>query len=328
VRTEPADVLVGRDGELAALRAAFDTAAAGRPTIVLLTGEAGIGKTRLTDEAAVLARAAGMRVLRGEADAAARRPMELWRGVCRALAVAPANDPGLPAEERRWEQLETLADALIAAAPAVVVLDDLHWADAIALWVLEHLPRALGDAPITLVATSRDHEPGMPRLDPVRRVSRLVPLAGLDVDAVGRLAAALGPGPVDATELQARTGGNPLFVRELLITPDGGGVIGDVLDRALRRFDAGTRELLAAAALAGPETPLAVLAAAASTAAVSMTAAEIPDRLTPAMREGVLDEVTRMGGDRRARRTGGRRGAPAACRGGPGGGRRGRGHGV
>ncbi|MPY93287.1 MAG: AAA family ATPase [Acidimicrobiia bacterium] len=76
-----AEVLVGRDRELATLRAAFGTAAAGRPTIVLLVGEAGIGKTRLADEAAVLARAAGMRVLRGEADAAVRQPMELWRGV-------------------------------------------------------------------------------------------------------------------------------------------------------------------------------------------------------------------------------------------------------
>jgi len=79
--------LVGRSSELLAVRAAFDDAAAGRPALVLLVGEAGIGKTRLADEAALIARAAGTRVLRGEADAASREPMELWRGVYRALGT-------------------------------------------------------------------------------------------------------------------------------------------------------------------------------------------------------------------------------------------------
>ena len=126
------------------MRAGFDAAAAGRPTIVMLVGEAGIGKTRLADAAAAMARAAGSRVVRGEADASVRDPMELWRGVYRSLDVVPVSDPTLPAEERRWEHLEALTGALTAAAPAVVVLEDLHWADAMAVWVLEHLPRALG----------------------------------------------------------------------------------------------------------------------------------------------------------------------------------------
>src|SRR6478736_8997010 len=151
-----AAALVGRENELTAVRAAFDSARAGRPTIVLLTGEAGIGKTRLADEAAVIGRAAGTRVFRGEADASSRQPMVLWRGVERALGVTALSDPSLPAEERRWEHLEALAGGLVSAAPAVVVLEDLHWADPIAIWVLEHLPRALGDAPVALLATSRD----------------------------------------------------------------------------------------------------------------------------------------------------------------------------
>ena len=61
-----------------------------------------------------------------------------------------------------------------------------------------------------VVATSRDHEPEMPRLDAVRRVSRLVQLEGLDVEAVHRMAVAQNTMPVDAVELRARTGGNPL----------------------------------------------------------------------------------------------------------------------
>ena len=85
--------------------------------------------------------------------------------------------------------------------PTLVVLEDLHWADPIAIWVLDHLPRALGDGPIALVATSRDHEPGMPRLDGVRRVARVVQLRGLDVDEVRQLAAAETTESVDAVAL-------------------------------------------------------------------------------------------------------------------------------
>jgi len=192
-----------------------------------------------------------MRVLRGEADTSTRRPMELWRGVYRSLHLVPASDPTLPAAERRWEHLESLVDALIPAAPAVVVLEDLHWADAMAVWVLEHLPRALGDARVAFVATSRDAEPDMPRLDTLRRVSRMMPLAGLDVDAVRRLAAAEAPGSVDAAGLHARTGGNPLFVKELVRSPGGSGVIDDVLQRSLDRFDAESAAVLATAAIAG-----------------------------------------------------------------------------
>ena len=79
-------------------------------------------------------------------------------------------------------------------------------------------------------------------------------------------------------------------MRELLRAPDGDGVITEVLDRVLARFDADTRELLAAAALAGAGAPLTVIAAAMST-----TTAAAADRLAPAVREGVLDEVALTG---------------------------------
>lgn len=116
--TSGVDVLIGRDRELEQIRQVFVAARSGGPTIALLTGEAGIGKTRLADEAARLARADGMLVLRGEADPSSRRPMQLWRGVYRALGVGAAGDPSLPADERRWEHLETLADALGSGGPA------------------------------------------------------------------------------------------------------------------------------------------------------------------------------------------------------------------
>lgn len=283
--------IVGRERELQGVRDALAAAHAGRPTITLLVGEAGIGKSRLADEAAALARAGGARVLRGEADPSWRRPMELWRGVVRALGVEPAADESLPAQVRRWDDLESLADALSADAPVLVVLEDLHWADASAIWVLAQLPRTLGDAAVAFVATSRDREPDMPRLDGLRRVSRVVPLDGLDVEGVGRLAAMESGGEVDAADLHARTGGNPLFVLELVRSPDGSGVIGEVLARSFERFDDETRHALAlAAAAAGSGTPLALLATAAST-----TAEAFSRRLLPALDAGVLDEVAPSG---------------------------------
>ncbi|GAA1857833.1 AAA family ATPase [Pseudonocardia ailaonensis] len=284
--TATVDVIVGRDRELERMRATLDAARTGHPTITLLIGEAGIGKTRLADAAAAMARADGSRVLRGEADPTGHQPMELWRGVARALGVEPSTDESLPAEVRRWDHLETLGDALTACAPALVVLEDLHWADASAIWVLAQLPRTLGDAAVSFVATSRDHEPDMPRLDGLRRVSRVVRLDGLDVEAVGQLAALEATQDVDAADLHARTGGNPLFVQELVRSPDGRGVIGEVVGRAFDRFDADTREALALAAMAGSGCPLAVLAAAASTAPDALTR-----RLEPALAVGVLDEV-------------------------------------
>jgi predicted ATPase len=101
-------VLVGRDQELTVLRAALDAARSGRPTIALLVGEPGIGKTRLADEAAIMARASRMRVLRGEANRSRREPMELWRGVYYSLGLEAVSEVSLSAEERRWEYLESL----------------------------------------------------------------------------------------------------------------------------------------------------------------------------------------------------------------------------
>jgi tetratricopeptide (TPR) repeat protein len=282
--------LVGRAAELELLRAGIDDAISGRPTILLLVGDAGIGKSRLADETAVVARGRGMRVLHGEATASSREPLALWRGVLRSLDVEPAADPMLSGEDRRWEQLEAIADALSSCGPALVVLDDLHWADSISLWVLEHLGRSLGGAPVTVLATTRDHEPEMLGQGRLRRVARVVPLGGLAVDAVGLLATAEGSASVDAAALHARTGGNPLFVQELVRSPDGEGVIGDVLLRSLRALDPDTQDLLSLAAIAGAHAPLALLARAAGCPGPVAS-----ERMEPARQAGVVDVVDPTG---------------------------------
>ena len=292
---EVAGALVGRDREVARLRASLDAARSGRPGLTLVIGEAGIGKTRLVDEGAAIARAEGMRVLRGDADRTWREPMELWLGVHRSLGIEPFRDLTVPAEGRRWDHLESLAEALSACAPALVVLEDLHWADPTAVWVLQHLPRAVDGAPIAFVATSRDREPDMPQLDDLRRSSRMIALDGLDVDAVRQLAAAESPdlidspidSPIDAVELHARTGGNPLFVQELVRSPDGSAVVSELLTRSFDRFDDATRQVLATAAVAGSDTRLELIAAAADRSSGALI-----ELLGPALQEGMLEAVS------------------------------------
>ncbi|HYQ32316.1 MAG TPA: AAA family ATPase [Lapillicoccus sp.] len=286
--------LVGREREAALLQTSLRTARSGRSLITLVVGEPGIGKTRLVNEAAAIARTADMRVLRGNSDRAWREPMELWRGVHRALGIEPFRDLTLSAEVRRWDYLENLTGALSACAPALVVLEDVHWSDPTAIWVLQHLPRALDNAPIAFIATSRDHEVDMPPLEDLRRASRVITLNGLDVDAVHQLAVAETAGSsdsaIDAVDLHARTGGNPLFVQELVRSPGGSGVISEVLQGSFERFEEATLLGLATAAVAGPGAPLGVIAT-----ATGRSSGALGELLEPALSAGVLDQVSPVG---------------------------------
>jgi tetratricopeptide (TPR) repeat protein len=220
--------------------------------------------------------------------------MELWRGVHRALGIEPFPDLTLSAEVRRWDYLENLTEALSACAPALVLVEDVHWSDPTAIWVLQHLPQALEDAPIAFFATSRDHEADMPSLHDLRRASRVIALDGLDVDAVGQLALAETAGstdiPIDAADLHARTGGNPLFVQELVRSPDGSVVVSELLRGSFTRFDDVTLRVLAIAALAGHATPLELIAT-----ATGLPGGEIVELLGPVLGKGILDDVSPAG---------------------------------
>jgi AAA ATPase domain len=191
--------LVARAPELAALTGAVDAAMAGKGATALITGEAGIGKTRLLSETRQLAERQGLLVLRGRAieSGGAYRPL------VEAFARPPApfsQDPRLAAARPTlarvllgWtadaaavlapmaDPAAVLAEALIAVlqvmAPdgAVLILDDLQWADEDTLSVLTYLVDAAADLPLAVVLASRP-EPHLPppleRLDAVRSVRR------------------------------------------------------------------------------------------------------------------------------------------------------------
>ena len=119
----------------------------------------------------------------------------------------------------------------------------------------------------------------------------MITLEGLDVDAVRQLALAETAGsngrPIDAVDLHARTGGNPLFVQEVVRSPDGGGVVSELLRGSFTRFDDRTLRVLAMAAVAGPGTPLELIAT-----ATDLSSGDLVEVLDPALREGVLDHVS------------------------------------
>lgn len=195
-RRSPAPILpfVGRARELAALRAAWARAARGTGTFVLVEGEAGIGKTRLTDELSRIVQAEGGRTFVGTTSAPESTPyqaiVEALRSAMPLLLAGPpsaarratlarllpelrdlaAPDVDLPEQsiERELARLyDALADAigrLGSPRPMLVVFEDLHWAGSATIEALEAVARELTRASILIVATCREEDvpPGHP----------------------------------------------------------------------------------------------------------------------------------------------------------------------
>jgi DNA-binding SARP family transcriptional activator len=243
--------LVGRREQLAALRAAWGRAGAGAAAIVVLAGEAGSGKTRLLAELAGEARDAGALVLAGRcaddgvvpfapftealrpyvADDPDALPEWVTAELARLLPELDAGpgSPGGDAAAARHRLFEAVAAAIGHAArsrPVLLALEDLHWADGPTLQLLGHVARSVGWAPLLVLGTLRDEGAEAASalralLGDLRRERRLerLDLAGLSEDEAGELAAVwLGgpPPPALAAAVHGRTGGNPLFVEELV----------------------------------------------------------------------------------------------------------------
>lgn len=236
--------LVGRDDEVDALDAALHAALAGRGQVLLLAGEPGIGKTRLAEEAGRLARASGMVCRWGRAvEDEGSPPYWPFRQVLRALTGFEGADrsdlspvvpelgapsaAGVSAEEqfRAFDAVTGFLTSAAAANGLLVVLDDIHWADASSLRLLVHLARGLAESRLAVIATYRDMEAGqrdalkqaLGALSRESVVSRLR-LVGLTESQVGdQLAAVTGRAVADdvAAVVSARSLGNPFFVAEL-----------------------------------------------------------------------------------------------------------------
>jgi AAA ATPase domain len=271
--------LIGRDQPLAELQALVAAALASRGGLVTLTGEAGIGKTTLATATADHAEARGATVVWGSCWEGAP-PFWPWLEALGALGVEldlPGGQPG-PAPRARFERFHAVSGALLeaaAAAPLVIVLDDLHWADPASVQLAAFHARRARRSRQLLVATYRDVEVGPvdPLAGPLARLeaeATVLPLGGLDDAQVAQLLAGVTGGEPDpglGASVRRRTGGNPFLVQQVgrLLAAHPGttaiphGVRGAIRRRLAALGEPGTR-LLAAASVAGPELRPAVLA--------------------------------------------------------------------
>ena len=245
---------VGRVEELQVLEAAGRRAADGEPAVVLVGGEAGVGKTRLVAELATRRADDGMRVLSGGCvpvggdglpyapivQALRPLPEELgldvtrdlagpsWRELARllpALGEPKAGPAGQAVQVRLFELLLGLLARLSEQSPVVLVVEDLHWADQSTRNLLTLLVRNLRRERILAVFTYRSDEPRTDQLGPYLAeldrggpVQRLQ-LARLDrAETVAQLVGILGAVPATdlVDELFGRSEGNPFFTEELL----------------------------------------------------------------------------------------------------------------
>jgi DNA-binding CsgD family transcriptional regulator len=217
-----AGVLLERSSQMSILRDLLDTVRRkGSGGLVLLTGEAGSGKTTLVERFLAEEEVAGP-VLRGACDPLfTPRPLAPIDDMARRTG-GPLSDL-VAADAKAYVVAEALVDIARASPPAIIVLEDLHWADEGTLDVLSLLGRRITEVPALVMATYRDDELhrshplrillGELRGGPAVRRLRVQPLT---VDAVAALAEPYGRDPI---ELHRATGGNPFFVTEVLASP-------------------------------------------------------------------------------------------------------------
>jgi predicted ATPase len=254
-------ILIARHEELAFLNAAATHAAASAPAVVVVGGEAGVGKTRLVNEAVSDLEANGFRVLTGACvelggEALPLAPLvDAVRALERSLStgeLAAALGGARPMLARLLPELDTDGSAtraelqparlyelvlgmlgrLAEDTPLALVVEDLHWADGLTLDLVAFLVRALRDVRVLVVATYRSDElhRGHPvrrlltELERVRAVERLELRRFSREEVVQQLQAILGaaPEPALAEVVFERSEGNAFLVEEMLLVVESG----------------------------------------------------------------------------------------------------------
>jgi class 3 adenylate cyclase len=253
----------GRDRERDALAAAWKSAQTDGRMVELVSGEPGVGKTRLCAEVARTAHLEGAWVLCGRCDENISAPFAPWIEMLRHVVAHASDDvlaghierhggeltrlvpeiahrvPSVPAPRVLDPETERLAlfdgvvdllDALAADAPALLVVDDAHWADAASLMLLRHVARCLPrEAAVLVLVTYRDTDvdrshPLAAMIGQLRREPQVeqLSLRGIDEAGMRALLTAAGGHELEddgiefAHTLAVETEGNPFFVGEII----------------------------------------------------------------------------------------------------------------
>ena len=277
--------LIGRADARAVIVDALADAVAGRGGVLWLTGEAGIGKTRLLAELGMLADEGGGGILRGAGwedpgtppfwlwtqvlrEAAAFGDTDGWRPEARALLAGSFPETDAATRFPLFDAVRGVVTGLAEGRPVVLLLDDLHWADLGSLRLLAFVASAAAGTRLLLAAGWRSGEAPLPGVaaDLVGR-ARILELSGLDPAAVGELIESVSGQPVTAADAAAvadQTGGNPLFVEQMsrLARARGRDTVAGtvpasaiaVVQRRVARLSQPCHDLLVALAVAGPDT--------------------------------------------------------------------------
>lgn len=276
--------LVGREREIRTLEERIGEARAGHGGLVVLSGEAGIGKTSLARAAAGLAEARGFRVAWGRCPDGGGAP-----------AFWPWRQAGVLPARAHAELFDLYDDVLVClrAEPTLLVLEDLHWADASSLRLLEYVAAELPRTGTLAIATLRPGEQPERLRETLGALSRdglrlpLAPFGAAEVRDYLRLREV----SADPVALLDRSGGNPFYLEELLRLPESERDrvppgAGDVIGRRLARLPGPTQDLLKAAAVAGRESDVDLLSA-----LTGRPAEDVMTALEPALAAGLVAEA-------------------------------------
>jgi DNA-binding CsgD family transcriptional regulator len=295
--------LVARTQEVARFRRAFDDAAAGEPGVLLLGGDAGVGKTRLVNHLAALATEAGGRSVVAhcvdlgevgipylpftEALGLLRDEPDVAQAVAERPALARLLDPnrtptaGRDDHAERLPLMDGVAGALASAgrpgAPLVLVVEDLHWADPSTRDVLRFLATRLRSEHLLLVGTYRSDDvdrrhPLRPLLAELHRLERVehVELGTFTPDELREFTTAVNDAPLPEQEFAAvlrRSEGNAFFAEELLAAGPAGTLpwsLADILHARLERLPDPVRQVVRLASVGGRQVREDLLLAAAA----------------------------------------------------------------
>ncbi len=276
-----AATFVGRASQLDTIVAELKSAEARQLNLVLIQGEAGVGKTSLAAEAAAIAKARGVQVWFGRCDREDPPPYQVWEEVFgdhdRVHLFEERDDDSDSGERYRiYVNVEQALREKTSRQPGMIVLDDLSWADRSSLLLLRHLIRHGRGLSCLVLGTCRsagiDKSEGFIQLGPdLKSGHRTIDLGGLTKDEIAEYVAESDPTAgtdVDAMAdfLYQKTGGNALLVAETLSAARGAGVDGgdfgttplapavtEIVDERLARVGQSTRRVLQIAAVAGRE---------------------------------------------------------------------------